>query len=75
MARVALGGVGDRSRGEWIEDRPKAFHLRRCVSAKEEEVVGAIRDLRNTKEGEKRARKAIERGLPRNFVMGEVFQQ
>lgn len=49
--------------GEWTEDRPRAFHLRRRLSWDEEMRVGPALDCRNGDEGAKRL-KAIAAFLP-----------
>jgi hypothetical protein len=54
MAYEMLDGFGDISLGEWTQDRPLAFHLRRRLSGEEEKRVGAAIDCRNTEEGKKR---------------------
>ena len=47
----ALRGVGDASRGEWVEiNRPNYYHLRRRLSEKEELVTGPAVDVRGTPE-------------------------
>ena len=51
MCLEILEGFGDASAGEWTEDRPRAFHLRRRLSEKEQERVGQALDCRNTEEG------------------------
>jgi hypothetical protein len=50
MCREVLDGFGDANAGEWIEDRPKAFHLRRRLSASEQKRVGEAVDCRGTDE-------------------------
>lgn len=47
MAYELLDGYGEADLGEWFEDRPKAFHLRRRLNAKEQAVVGEALDIRN----------------------------
>jgi hypothetical protein len=45
----ALSGVGDPARGQWVEDTPRATHVRRRLS--DAEAVGmALRDIRGTPE-------------------------
>jgi hypothetical protein len=63
MARELLDGFGDAALGEWTEDRPKAFHLRRRLSAEEEKRVGQAIDCRSTVEAQERY-DAIKRFLP-----------
>jgi hypothetical protein len=55
IVRAALSGVGDRTRGEWEEIRPKAFHIRRRLSASEDLLVGPVVDVRGTLEAQERA--------------------
>jgi hypothetical protein len=52
-----LEGFGDASLGEWIDDRPKGFHLRRRLTAKEQELVGEAVDCRGGEEGIARFRR------------------
>lgn len=53
-ARHALDGVGDAEAGEW-EERGKAVHIRRRLSAAEAINSGlTMLDLRGTKEGHNR---------------------
>jgi len=59
MAFEMLEEFGDAGLGEWYEDRPKAFHLRRRLSADEAKRVGDAVDCRGTREGMDRFR-AIE---------------
>jgi hypothetical protein len=63
MAYEMLDGFGDGTLGEWTEDRPKAFHLRRRLNAQEEKRVGPAVDCRTTKEGQERY-EAIKGILP-----------
>jgi hypothetical protein len=51
MAFEILDGFGDSALGEWTEDRPKAFHLRRRLKREEERRVGPACDLRGKDEG------------------------
>lgn len=53
-ARRQLAGVGDAARGEWTEQGPRVFHLRRRVSEAEEQITGPLRDLRGTAEAAER---------------------
>ena len=64
MAFEILDDYGDASAGEWTEDRPRAFHLRRRLSAQEQEIVGDAVDCRETDEGVKRFQ-AIKSVLPK----------
>jgi hypothetical protein len=63
MAREILDGFGDAKAGEWIEDRARAFHIRRRLTAKEQELVGEAVDCRTTAEGLARFKK-IANALP-----------
>lgn len=49
-AETALRGVGDSTRGEWVEITESAYHLRRRLSAGEEARVGPAVDIRGTRE-------------------------
>ena len=53
LRRIALGalrGVGDVSRGEWEEWTGRAYHVRRRLSAHEQQSVGNVVDIRGTPE-------------------------
>jgi hypothetical protein len=63
MAYEMLEGYGDESLGEWTEDRTKAFHLRRRLSAEEDKRVGPAIDCRTTDEAQQRY-DAIKSVLP-----------
>lgn len=52
VARKSLKGLGSEKLGEWSEQGPVAFHLRRRVTALEEEMVGSVVDFRGTDEGQ-----------------------
>lgn len=67
IARNALKGVGDVGLGEWQERGEKAVHVRRRLSATEQEVIGDMCDLRGTDEGQKRFERAL-RWMP-SFVV------
>jgi hypothetical protein len=54
MAYELLDGFGDAKTGEWTEDRPKAFHLRRRLNDQEQKRVGLAIDCRTTEEGQHR---------------------
>jgi hypothetical protein len=56
MALSALNGVGDPSLGEWTEDAPIAFHLRRRLTAREMAFGGIaeVVDIRGTAEATRR---------------------
>lgn len=51
MAYEILEGFGDAILGEWTEDRPRAFHVRRRLNPQEQERIGDAIDLRGTGEG------------------------
>ena len=53
MAMAALAGVGDMDH-EWHEWTGYAYHVRRRLTIKEQEVVGAVVDCRGTEEFAKR---------------------
>lgn len=55
QAEKELEGVGDASLGEWREWSGKAFHIRRRLSAAEQEPVGPVVDIRGTAEARMRA--------------------
>ena len=56
LAMRALSGVGDSSLGEWHQDRPIAYHIRRRLSGQECIAGGKLvmRDIRGTDEERKR---------------------
>jgi hypothetical protein len=55
LARQALEGVGDLSRGEWPEVGANGvMHLRRRLSGREQERVGNVRDIRGLPEERRR---------------------
>ena len=54
FALEALEGVGDADLGEWEEWTGRAFHVRRRVSAVEQEQVGDAVDIRGTEEARRR---------------------
>jgi hypothetical protein len=56
LAREVLDGIGDTHLGEWTEDAPIAFHLRRRLTPVEACAVGPVVDVRGTPEGERRVR-------------------
>ena len=65
LARKALDGVGDSTRGEWVEVA-RALHLRRRLSAEEETVTGPSVDIRGTLEYEHRL-DPVRHLLPVNY--------
>lgn len=64
-ARRELAGVGDATRGEWVEQREirkdspmlRAWvvHVRRRLTAEEEAIIGPPVDIRGTAEFERRS--------------------
>ena len=56
IARKSLQGVGDASKGEWIEESERFCHIRRRLNEEEENVIGPPVDLRGTFEAQDRAR-------------------
>jgi hypothetical protein len=54
MAYEMLDGFGDKTLGEWVEDRTRAFHLRRRLSPDEQSRIGEAHDCRGTEEAAKR---------------------
>jgi hypothetical protein len=63
MAYEMLDGFGNATLGEWTEDRPVAFHLRRRLNMNEEKHVGEAIDCRLTAEAQQRY-EAIKPMLP-----------
>lgn len=68
-AYAQLENVGDPTAGEWTEHGDRAFHLRRRLTAAEEQHVGPAIDVRGTWEATKR-HAAVSRYLPANFPVG-----
>jgi hypothetical protein len=60
IAREILDGYGDATIGEWTEDRPNAFHLRRRLSCAEQLTVGNAIDLRGTPEALERFKRIAD---------------
>lgn len=54
-AEQELASVGDPSLGEWREWSGYAYHLRRRLTAAEQERVGPVVDVRLTEEARRRA--------------------
>lgn len=62
-ARSILRGVGDSSAGEWTQHALKrgpahnlsVVHIQRRCNAAEDKAVGPVKDLRGTKEHQRRA--------------------
>lgn len=59
FAETALAGVGAAKFGEWRQDRPQAFHIRRRLTRAEEAKVGPVLDLRGTDEARARLTAAM----------------
>jgi hypothetical protein len=59
----ALVGVGDARLGEWESWSGAAYHVKRRLSAKEQELVGEALDIRGTKEAVRRFER-VKRYLP-----------
>lgn len=58
LAREVLDGLGDASLGEWTEDNPRAFHLRRRLAVEEAAQIGEVIDVRGTTDA-RRARAGV----------------
>jgi hypothetical protein len=56
LAFAALVGVGDAALGQWTEDAPMAFHLRRRLTPREVALgrIGDVLDIRGTDEAARR---------------------
>jgi hypothetical protein len=54
-AAAELDGLGDARLGEWREWTGKAFHLRRRLTAAEQQPIGPAVDVRGTPEAMRRA--------------------
>lgn len=67
MAYEMLEGFGDATLGEWTEDRPKAFHLRRRLNLAEQKRVGEVVDCRTSPEAQQRY-EAIKDLLPPHAI-------
>lgn len=59
MAMKALRGVGSESLGQWHEDGPGAYHVRRRLTDQEALRTGPAKDLRGTVEARVRADEAL----------------
>ncbi len=62
IAKWALSGVGNPLR-EWREWTGRAYHIRRRLTAEEQERVGQVKDLRGTPEAKERFQ-SMEMVLP-----------
>jgi hypothetical protein len=70
-ASLALNDVGDASLGEWHEQNPRAYHIRRRLSAEEAPLVGPVVDVRGTPEARyrlERVRKYVPPVLVRSGI-------
>jgi hypothetical protein len=67
LALDVLTGVGDASLGEWHEWTGRAYHVRRRLSAAEQERVGPAIDCRGTPEAARRFY-AMQRQLPPHAI-------
>lgn len=75
MAREILNGFGDSVAGEWTEHRPLAFHLRRRLSASEQQRIGEAIDCRNTEEAARRLeqmRQFLRPGIGMKMALKEL---
>lgn len=72
MTNRVLDGVGDKRLGEWAE-RHEAMHLRRRLSASEQEIVGPVVDIRRTAEAVQRAMPLAKLGLF-EFMPDEILE-
>jgi hypothetical protein len=72
QAEKELEGVGDVRLGEWREWSGKAFHIRRRLSAAEQEAVGPVMDIRRTPEALMRAARL---GPLLRLAPGEVLEE
>jgi hypothetical protein len=60
FALEALEGVGDADLGEWEEWTGYAFHIRRRLSAEEQEPIGEVVDIRGTPEAHRRLQRVTK---------------
>jgi len=60
FALESLEGVGDASLGEWEEWTGYAFHIRRRLSAEEQEPIGEVVDIRGTPEARRRLERVMQ---------------
>lgn len=60
--------MGDASLGEWVEHWPgSAFHLRRRLSAREQQLVGEVVDIRGDEAEVARRLKPLAHLLPEGY--------
>lgn len=71
----AVEGVGDEVSGQWEEYTGKAFHVRRRLSAEEQESIGPAIDIRGTPEAMSRINniRMVMPFLPRELLMAEMY--
>lgn len=62
-ALLAIKSVGDATLGEWEEWTGYAYHVRRRLSAREQQSVGPVVDVRGTAEANHRLAR-VRRWLP-----------
>lgn len=65
-ALAALENVGDSSAGQWEEWSGYAYHIRRRLTAEEQQQTGPAIDIRGTPEQDKRAQR-VQKFLPPNM--------
>jgi hypothetical protein len=56
----AIDGVGSKLLGEWHEDSPRAYHVRRRLTPDEQKLVGDVLDLRGTAEARDRLARFLD---------------
>lgn len=73
----ALEGVGSTLLGEWHDDRPRAYHIRRRLTPQEADKVGPVLDLRGTSEAEMRANKTLSAYIysPHKSVIANAIRE
>jgi hypothetical protein len=78
----ALDGVGEKLLGEWHQDSPRAYHVRRRLTPQEQQRVGDVLDLRGTEEARARCASFLDAmvghpSLPvmRQMAIEELLQQ
>ena len=78
-ALKALDGVGSKILGEWHEDSPRAYHVRRRLTLDEQKHVGDVLDLRGTDEARERLLRFLDAmvghpsiGLMRQVALDEI---
>lgn len=58
QALKAIDGVGDETLGQWEERGMSAYHIKRRLTAEEQESVGVACDIRGSREAEDRLQRA-----------------